>query len=407
MDDLIRVRIQEALAVQPPLGLRARVIAAVPLDSRRSIRSRPRSTWWGHRATGFAAVLLTMALIVGLLYTRTHQGLDNPGNNGPGSSTVRLVSPEGIAVAPDGTVYVSDYLGERVFKLSPDGSLVAVAGGGLAGDGPALKASLFHPAGLAVDTSGNLYIADNLGGTVRRVDRQGNITTIVRTSTPLGLAFDSGGGLFVSGYYGDLQRIDIGGTSAAVDVSSVPPPVVAPAYLATDAAGDLYIGDRAPAGPGWDLNANPIGGCRIVRVNTDRSVSVVAGTGVCGFSGDGGPATSAQLNDPNGIVFDSAGNMYVGDASNHRIRRIDKNGVITTVAGTGTVGHAGDGGPAIRAQLAFPFGMGLASGNLLYFSDSSCACTNPLVPGRVRVMNLADGKITTVAGGYSRVVIPT
>jgi sugar lactone lactonase YvrE len=128
-------------------------------------------------------------------------------------------------------------------------------------------------------------------------------------------------------------------------------------------------------------------------------ITVIAGTGSCGFSGDGGPAKSAQLNDPNGIVFDGAGNLYFADWNNHRIRRIDRNGIITTVAGTGVAGYSGDGGQAARAQLAYPYGMGITSGGLIYISDASCACMDPTTPGRVRILRLSDGTISTAPTG--------
>jgi len=175
--------------------------------------------------------------------------------------------------------------------------------------------------------------------------------------------------------------------------------------MAFDSAGNLYISDRSPgATDNPTYTENPIGGgCRIVRVSPDTKMSVIAGTGVCGYSGDGGPAVAAQLDDPGGIAFDSAGNLYFSDSNNHRIRRIDRNGIITTVAGTGVAGYGGDGGPANAAQLEYPFGMGIAPSGLLYFSDASCSCWNPITRGKVRVVNLSTGKITTVMDGHTPV----
>jgi DNA-binding beta-propeller fold protein YncE len=124
---------------------------------------------------------------------------------------------------------------------------------------------------------------------------------------------------------------------------------------------------------------------------------VIAGTGTCGFSGDGGPAKSAELNDPNGIVFDADGNLYFADATNHRIRRIDKSGIITTVAGTGIAGYLGDGGPATKAQLTYPLGLGITSDGLIYIADPNADPTT--TPARVRALRISDGTITTVASG--------
>jgi sugar lactone lactonase YvrE len=408
VDELIRGRMHDALdAEPPPAGLRARVIGSVSMHDRTTrLPQRPRFQWAGQFAAGFVAALLAVAVIAGLIYSRQAIGSLTQGGGSHPASPPRLISPEGIAVAPDGIVYVSDYVGDRVFRLLPGGGLVSIAGGGVGGDGSATKAWLNHPAGLAVDSQGNLYVADNIGGTIRRVDRRGNISTVSTFYGPQGLAFDSAGVLYASTYYGELKGIDQRGGSANLDLSSLPPPVPQLGYMAFDSAGNLYVSDRSPdpTGP----TPSPGGGCRIVRLTPSQKhtqieqawgITVVAGTGTCGFSGDGGPARSAQLNDPNGIVFDAAGNMYFADASNHRIRRIDKNGIITTVAGTGVAGYSGDGGPATQAQLAYPFGMGITSGGLIYISDASCACVDPTTPGHVRVLQLSDGTITTVAGG--------
>lgn len=108
--------------------------------------------------------------------------------------------------------------------------------------------------------------------------------------------------------------------------------------------------------------------------------------------------SAAQLNDPNGIAFDSAGNLYFADSNNHRIRRVDRNGIITTVAGTGVAGFSGDGGAGTRAQLQWPFGLAMAPGDLLYIAESSCSCMTPTTPGRIRVLRLSDDIITTATG---------
>ena len=400
MDELIRSSIQEALAVeQPPAGLRARVIGAVPMDRKRPSAPRLRSLRF---AAGLVAGILALVIVADLVSSRNDAG--NQFAPGHQASGTRLSSPEGIAVGPDGTVYVSDYVNNRVFRLQPDGSLVVIAGGGSGLDGPATKASLAHPAGLAVGPDGLLYVADNLGGTIRKIDRQGMISTLHAPywsiNGPLGIAFDSIGILYIGDNSGAVLLLDPNGNVSSLDASALPPPKFFPGYLAFDGRGNLFVSDRAPGpfAPGTG------GGCRIVRITPDRLFSIVAGTGTCGFSGDGGPATKAQLNDPNGIAFDSAGNLYFSDSNNHRIRRIDPNGIITTVAGTGAVGHSGDGGSAKKATLSYPFGMGMRNGNLLYVSDATCSCVDPVTPGHIRVIRLSDGTITTVASGQSRVV---
>jgi len=328
---------------------------------------------------------------------------------------------EGIAVGADGSIYTSDYSGQRVFRLQKNGRLTLVAGTGAfaeGGDGgQATNADLQAPTGMAFDRSGNLYVADLWGDRVRRIDAKGIITTIAgsgpttmeratfsnpdpnqgfsgdggpataaRFYAPLGLAFDSHGTLYVAdSFNGRVRRISADGTVTSLDASSLPAPMWLPRYLAFDAAGNLYVADGAPNA----LMANLIGGCRIVRVSPAGVMTVVAGTGKCGFSGDGGPATAAQLNNPNGLAFDSAGNLYVADSNNERIRRIDRRGTITTVAGTGTPGFSGDGGPGIKAQLYDPFGIGIAPGDKLYIAEGAGR--------RVRVLQLSSGILTTAA----------
>jgi sugar lactone lactonase YvrE len=407
VEELIRDQIHLALEVEPtPAHLRSQVMASLPAASRDS--ARPALRLSGQWAAGLVATFLVAAIIAGLLYSR---GLlpFAPVPVGPPivPPVGLLISPEGVAVAPDGSVYVSDILSDRVFKRRPDGTVLVVAGGGGEGDGLATKAWLNHPAGVALDREGNLYVADAIGGTVRRLDGHGRISTLVDAGAKLhsynltGVAVDSTGAVWVSEAHGIVRRIAPSSSSFIVDSSTLSPPEWEPGYMAFDPAGNLYVSDRGPAVNYLTTQSLTGGRCRIVQFSSDKKLSVIAGTGVCGYSGDGGPAVSAQLNDPGGITFDTAGNLYFADSNNHRIRRIDTNGIITTVAGTGVAGFSGDHGPASAAQLQYPYGMGMTSSDLLYFSDASCPCWSPSSPGHVRVIDLRTGNITTVMDGQT------
>ena len=231
------------------------------------------------------------------------------------------------------------------------GTITTIAGNGsLAFDGdggPAVNAALNHPRGLAVDASGNLYISDVDNMRIRLVSSAGTISTIAGNGIP-GSAGD--GGLAVNASLSDVTG------------------------LALDNAGNLYIADR--------------GNRSVRKVTAAGIISTFAGTGVQGFSGDGGPATSAQLNTPASVMF-SGGNLYIADSSNQRIRKVDGNGTITTIAGNGVAGFSGDGGPATSASLQFPLGMAMDTAGNLYVADGD--------NNRVRKIS-ASGVITTVAG---------
>jgi len=227
--------------------------------------------------------------------------------------------------------------------LTP-GIATSVAGGGssLGDGGPATSASLNNPNSLAVDNAGNYYIADSGNNRVRKVSTNGIITTYAGTGQ--------------AGYTGD------GGPATSANV--------VPGAIALDAAGNLYIVD----------------GSNIRRVDVSGTITTIAGTSQAGFSGDGGPAVNAQLNQPLGLTVDSAGNIFVADTSNFRIRKIDTNGIITTVVGNGIPGAAGDGGQATSGGLAGPAGVAVDSLGNLYIAD-----------GRVRKVD-TTGTITTIAG---------
>jgi sugar lactone lactonase YvrE len=254
------------------------------------------------------------------------------GDGGP-ARLASLRCPHSVVVAPDGAAIIADSGNNRVRRVDINGVITTVAGtgeSGFSGDGgPATAARLKHPKGLALAPDGSLLIADSLNNRIRRVDRYGIITTIAGT-----------GAETVSGD---------GGPATAASLKR-------PRTLAVSPDGSVLV-------------AEPLAN-RIRRIDPQGIISTVAGTGAAGFGGDGGSAVQALLHTPRGVGVDEAGNVYIADSLNNRIRRVDTNGVITTAAGDGRRAFAGDGGPAASAPLAGPRAVTVTSGGDLYVADT-------------------------------------
>lgn len=336
------------------------------------------------------------------------------GDGGPAAEAM-MQWPEAVAIAADGTLYVADTGADRIRRITADGKIEAAAGARLPafnGDGlPATEAVLRYPYGLAVDSSGALYIADTIHYRIRKVDPEGVIATVAgsgrygysgdggpaaqaQLASPHHLAVDSAGNVYIADTYNHrIRRVSpdgvittIAGTGKSGYSGDGGPAVEArlnyPFAVALDGDDNLYVADRENH-------------C-VRRIARDGTITTLAGTGQSGYGGDDGPAGEAQLDTPSGLAVDSAGNVYIADTYNNRIRRVSPDGVISTIAGTGGFGYAGDGGPAVLAQLALPMGLALDAQGNLYIAD--------YLNRRVRRVS-PDGIITTVAGdgqaGYS------
>jgi len=276
-------------------------------------------------------------------------GAASPANDLNGDGVVNVVDVQIVlngvlnlgCTVPVGARPVATPESEIVRPARPVGGNFVVAGNGSPGykgdGGLATSAEIANPAGVAVDRAGNVYIADAGNHRVRKVALDGVISTVAGN--------------------GDAGYLN-------------------PLGVAVDAAGSLYIADAANN--------------RIRKVGPGGAMSTVAGNGISGYSGDGGPATEASLNYPSGLAVDAAGNLFIADTYNQRIRKVAVDGTISLVAGNGNAGYSDDGGAATSASLYVPVGVAVDVAGVLYIADS----------GNRRVRKVgADGRISTEAGG--------
>jgi uncharacterized protein (TIGR03437 family) len=345
------------------------------------------------------------------------------GDYGPATSA-QLHGPFGVAVDSAGNLYISDS-GNNVVRKVANSVITTVAGNptnptsGYSGNGgPPTTAQLDAPYGVAVDSAGNLYIADSSNNVVREVANgvintvAGNGTlgytgdhgaaTSAELDTPDGVAVDSTGNLYIADFTNSVIRKVSNGvitTFAGNNTyayggdgnSATNAELFQPVGVAVDSAGNVYIADT--------YNSR-------IRKVSNGIITTVAGDGTSGYNGDGNPPTAFELNGPTGVAVDSAGNIYIADTGNNRIRKVS-NGAITTIAGGNTPGYAGDGSPAAIALLNSPIGVAVDSAGNVYVTDFG--------NNRVRVLTLSSctyalGTISLVApgaGGYFSVTIQT
>ncbi|GHC84162.1 NHL repeat-containing protein [Streptomyces flavofungini] len=289
----------------------------------------------------------------GTITTVVGNGRDDYRPDASQATSAQLRKPWGVAVDGHGNVYVADNEHHMVYKATPDGTLTVVAGkngsAGFSGDGGrATEAQLNAPIAVAVDGRGSVYIADQQNHRIRKVDSDGRITTV------------AGNG------FGDFKSEGGQATSALLKY---------PTGVALDSAGNLYFG-------GNDQQ-------RVYKVTPGGVITTVAGTGAQGYGGDGGPATAAQFSHPRAVAVDSTDNLYIGDEYNQRIRKVARDGRITTVAGNPDGGPVAEGVQATSAKLWNPVGVAVDTAGNLFIAGND----------QQRVFKVdPHGSLTTVAG---------
>lgn len=338
------------------------------------------------------------------------------GQNGQTTTTpspaisAELNHPQDVFVDTSGNLYIADTQNGAIRKVGTDNNISTVVGAPTSagitysGDGGAAAAAgLIEPYSVVIDGTGQIFIAERADGRIRMVNNKGIINTLVGTGTlgfagdgstaskaqlnlPTGVALDSSGNVYIADSANNRIRKDAGGTLTTIGGNggysysgdggkATAAQLYAPQAVAVDAAGNLYIADTA----------NNV----IRKVTTDGVISTFAGTGTAGNGGDNGAAASAQLNSPEGVAVDSAGNVYIADTANSKIRKVTPGGTISTYAGSGTAGYGGDGGAATSAQLNSPTSVAVDADGNLYIADLLNSAVRKVTPG---------GTITTLAG---------
>ena len=369
---------------------------------------------WAQEDTQATEVVYTIYTVAGT-GTGSYSDRGYSGDGGP-AVEAKFSDPHDVAADSAGNLYITDNSNTRIRKVDPSGIVTTFAGigrhGYLGDGGPAVEAWIRSPTGVAVDKAGNVYFASTSNDVVRKVDPAGIITTIAGIGRS---GFSGDGGLAVEAKLAEPRGLDVDGAGNVYIADTTYDRVrrVDPVGIITTIAGigrdDEDGGDGGPAveasvyprdvAVDGDGNVYIAGGNRIRKVDTLGIITTIAGTGAKGFSGDGGPAVQAQLGSPNGVAVDGEGNVYIADTLNRRIRRVDTLGTITTIAGTGTRGFAGDGGPALQAQLT-PYGVDVDGAGNVFFADFH--------NNRIRVLKpssapSAPTKLTATAISSSRI----
>jgi len=343
----------------------------------------------------------------GIITTVAGSGVGgNSGDGGPATSA-QIGAPYGLAVDAAGDLFIADDTYNRIRKVTPDGKIATIAGNDgsqFGGDGgPAVSAYLSYPYGLALDAAGDLYIADTGNNRIREITTDGNINTVAGNGTgdyagdggpatsaeirsPWGVAVDAHGNLFIADTYNQrIREVTPDGTMTTVaggGGDSSDGVQAKTAYI------DYASGVGVDAAGGLAIGST---NTRLIRRVTPAGIiSTVAGNGSTGYAGDGGPATNAEFGYSFGVAVDRSGNYYISDQNNEMVRKVGPDGIISTVAGTGVLGDSGDGGQASAAELTYPEGLAVDSHGNLYIAAGL----------RIRMV-ATDGTISTVAGNGS------
>lgn len=343
-----------------------------------------------HYANG---LMQRMPAISGASTITTIFGTGTQSNTGDGgaATSATISQPYEMVADTEGNVYVSGFdAGCQVRKLTPDGRVSTFAGTGTcssSGDGgPATSATINGAAGLAMGPDGSLYIADGYGARIRKVAPDGTITTVAGTGTngttgdggaatsaqiysPRGIAVDLYGNLYISGRDSDrVRKVTPAGVISTL-IGNGTGSSTGDGGAASSATVNFVYG--VAAGPDGSVYVAEFDGCRVRKITTAGIVSTFAGTGSCGSSGDGGAATAAQISGPHGVAVDRIGNVYIAERSGDRVRRVDPNGTITTVLGNGSATSTGDGGPASSATVNDPRGLAIDQAGRLLVVDGN------------------------------------
>ncbi len=354
----------------------------------------------------------------GIITTIAGNGI---GDGGP-ATNASLLYPSAMATTPAGDLLIADLQDRRVRKVDTNGIITTVAGGGtnsIGDGGGAVAVSLSGPSGLAIDGSGDLFIADTAGGRVRKVDTQGVISTVAGSGVE-GYSGDGGLATNAALNFPSSVALDAAGNVTFLDLVNLRVRRVGGDGIVATVAGDGsvgYSGDGGAAtnasldspssvairGAGGLLIAGGSEAGSVRAVDANGIINRVAGDGAAGYSGDGGAALDASLGILRGMAVDATGNIFIADWGNGRIREVDYNGIITTVAGNGVGGYSGDGAAATNASLNGPTGVALDSSGDLYIADTGNRLVRKVARAGLPFLTL--NHVTTADSGAYQVVV--